>query len=52
MIMVRVYDHYNFIALQSVNTDETQMTPKIEFSKKFRSKSSGDMEKLIGCIGH
>ena len=23
-----------------------------EFSKKFRAETSGDMEKLIACVGH
>ena len=49
MIMVRVYDDCNSIALQVVNTDELEVC---EFSKKFRAKSSGDMEKLMGCVGH
>ena len=49
MITVRVYDHYNSIALQAVNTDDLE---GCEFSKKFRAKSSGDMEKLMGCVEH
>ena len=49
MITVRVYDHYNSIALQSVDTDDLEGS---EFSKKFRAKSSEDMEKLMGCVGH
>ena len=50
MITVRVYDHYNSIALQAVDTDDLE---GCEFSKKFRAKSSGDtMEKLMGCVGH
>ena len=49
MIMVRVYDDYNSIALQAVNKDELE---GCEFSKKFRAKSSGDMKKLMGCVGH
>ena len=49
MITVRVYDDYNSIALQAVDTDDLE---GCEFSKKFRGKSSGDMEKLMGCVGH
>ena len=49
MITVRVYDHYNSIALQAVDTDDLE---GLEFSKKFRAKSSGDMKKLMGCVGH
>ena len=49
MITVRVYDHYNSIALQAVDTDDLE---GCEFSKKFRAKSSGDMEKLMGCVGN
>ena len=46
---VRVYDDYNSIALQAVDTNELEGW---EFSKKFRDKSSGDMKKLMGCVGH
>ena len=49
MITVRVYDDYNSMAFQSVDTDDLD---GCEFSKKFRSKSSGDMKKLMGCVGH
>ena len=49
MITVRVYDHCNFIALQAVDTDDLE---GCEFSKKFRAESIGDMEKLMGCVGH
>ena len=49
MITVRVYDHYNSISLQAVDTDELE---GCEFSKKFRAKSSGGMEKLMGCVGY
>ena len=49
MITVRVYDDNNSIALQAVDIDDLE---GCEFSKKFRSKSSGDMEKLMGCVGH
>ena len=48
MITVRVYDDYNSIALQAVDIDLEGW----EFSKKFRDKSSGDMKKLMGCVGH
>ena len=49
MITVRVYDDYNSIALQTVDTDDLE---GCDFSKKFRAKSSADMKKLIGCVGH
>ena len=49
MITVRVYDHYNSIALQAVDTDDLKGW---ELSKKFREKSSRDMKKLMGCVGH
>ena len=49
MITVRVNDDQNLIALQSVDTDDFE---GCEFSKKFREKSSGDMKKLMGCVGH
>ena len=49
MITVRLYDHYNSIALQAVDTDDLE---GCEFSRKFRAKSGGDMEKLMGCVGH
>ena len=49
MITVRVYDDYNFIALQDLDTNCLE---DFEFSKKFRAKSSGDMKKLMGCVGH
>ena len=49
MITGRVYDHYNSIALQAVDTDDLEVW---EFSKKFRAKISGNMEKLMTCVGH
>ena len=49
MITVRVYDDYNSIALQAVDKDDLE---GCEFSKKFRAKSSEDMKKLMGCVGH
>ena len=49
MITVRVYDDQNLIALQVMNTEDLE---GCEFSMKFRAKSSGDMEKIMGCVGH
>ena len=49
MITLRVYDDYNFISLQALDTDDLE---GCEFSKKFRVKTSGDMKKLMGCVGH
>ena len=49
MITVRVYDDYNFITLQDLDTDDLE---GFEFSTKFRDKTIGDMEKLISCVGH
>ena len=49
MITVRVYDDYDSIALQAVDTDDLEGW---KFSKKFTDKSSGDMKKLVGCVGH
>ena len=50
MITVRVYDDYNSMALQAaVDIDDLE---GCEFSKRFRAKSSGDMEKIMGCVGH
>ena len=40
MITVRLYDDYNFIALQAVDIDDLE---GCEFSKKFRARSSGNM---------
>ena len=48
MLTVRVYDNYNLIALQDLDTDDIE---GCEFSKKFRAESSGDMEKLMACVG-
>ena len=45
MITFRVYDDYNSIALQPVDTDDLEGW---EFSKKFRDKSSGDIKKTNG----
>ena len=49
MLTVRVYDNYNLIALQGMDTDGFE---DYEFSKRFRAKTSGDMEKLMACAGH
>ena len=49
MITVRVYDDYNSIALQAVDTDDLEVC---KFSKKFKDKSNGNMKKLMGCVGH
>ena len=59
MITVRVYDDYNSIALQAVDTDDHEVSEFLTLSrrtghnlKKFRAKSIGDMKKLVGCVGH
>ena len=49
MLTVIVYDDYNLIALQYLDTDDFD---SCEFSKKFRAETSGDMEKLMACDGH
>ena len=49
MLTVRVYDNYNLIALQGLATDDIEGR---EFSKNFRAETSGDMEKLMACVGH
>ena len=49
MITVRVCDDYSFIALQDLDTDDLE---GCELSKKFRAETSGDMEKLMACVGH
>ena len=49
MLTVRVYDNYNLIALQGLDTDGFE---GCEFSKRFRAKISGDIEKLMACVGH
>ena len=48
MLMVRVYDNYNLIALQGLDINDIE---SYEFSKKFRAETSGDMEKLMACVG-
>ena len=49
MLTVRVYDNYDLIALQGLDTDDIE---GCEFSKKFRAETSGDMDKLMACVGH
>ena len=49
MITVRVYDDYISIALQAVDTNDLE---GCEFSNKFEDKNSGDMNNLMGCVGH
>ena len=49
MLTVRVYANYNLTALQDLDTDNIE---DCEFSKKFRAESSGDMKKLMACVGH
>ena len=49
MLTVRVYDDYNFIALQDLDTDDLE---GCEFSTKSRAETIGDMEKLMACVGH
>ena len=49
MITLRVCDDYNLISLPALDTDDLE---GCEFSKKFRAKTSGDMEKLMACVGH
>ena len=49
MRTVRVYDNYNLMDLQALDTDDIE---SCEFSKKFRAETSGDMEKLMACVEH
>ena len=50
MLNVRVYDDYNLIALQGLDTNDFENG---KFSKKFRTKTIGNMEKLnLACVGH
>ena len=49
MITIRVYDDYNFIALEDLDTNDLE---GFEFSTKFRAKTTGDLEKLVTCVGH
>ena len=41
MLTIRVYDNYNLIALQGLDTDEFE---GCEFSKNFKAETSGGME--------
>ena len=41
--------NYNLMALQGLDTDDIEGW---EFSKKFRDETSGDIEKLMACVGH
>ena len=50
MLTVRVYNDYNFIALQDLDTNYD--LEGFWFLTKFRAKTIGDMEKLMGCVGH
>ena len=49
MLTVRVYNDYNFIALQASDTDDLE---GCEFSSKFRDEIIRDMEKVMACVGH
>ena len=49
MITVRVYDDYNFIALQDLDTNDLE---GCEFSSKFRAETIREMGKLMVCVGH
>ena len=44
MLTVSVYDDYNLIALQGLDTNDFE---SCESSTKFRTESIGDMEKLM-----
>lgn len=47
--MVRVCDDQNLTILQALNTESLE---SCEFCKKVKTKSSGDIKKLIGCVEH
>ena len=49
MLTVRIYDNYNLMTLQDLDTDDIE---GCEFPKKFRAETSGDMEKLMAFVGH
>ena len=49
MLTVRVYDNYNLMVLQDLDTGDVAGW---EFLKKLRDEASGDMEKLMVCVGH
>ena len=46
MLTVRVYNNYNLIALQGLDTDHIE---GCEFSKKFRAETSGTT--VMACVG-
>ena len=48
-ITSRIYDDYNLIALQDLDTNDFD---GCEFSNKFRAETCGDMDKLMACVGH
>ena len=45
MLTVRVYDGYNLISLQGLDTEDLE---GCEFSTKFRAETNGDMGKTNG----
>ena len=49
MITVRVYDDYNLISLQALDTDALE---GCEFLSKFRAENIRDMGKVMACVGH
>ena len=49
MLTVREHDNNILLALQGLDTDDFE---GCEFLKKFRAETSGDMEKLMACVGH
>ena len=49
MLAVRVYNDYNPIAQQTLDTNDLE---GCEFSSKFRAETIEDIEKLMACVGH
>ena len=49
MLMGRVYEDYCVIALQDLDTNDFDGH---EFSDKFWAEISGDIEKIMACVGH
>ena len=47
--MIRVYDDYNHMALQTLDTNELE---GCEFSSMYRATTIGDMQKPMACVGH
>ena len=45
MLTVKIYDNYNLMALQDLDTDDIE---DCEFSKNFRAESSEDVKKTNG----